>query len=52
MGVTKPTAPRSTPRPVKARVSRTKGRLSKRTAFVRDIVKEVTGLVIPGVRPR
>ncbi|KAF4555335.1 60S ribosomal protein L36 [Elsinoe fawcettii] len=33
-----------TPRQVKPRVSRTKGHLSKRTAFVRDIVKEVAGL--------
>ncbi|KAI1000964.1 hypothetical protein K3495_g7237 [Podosphaera aphanis] len=28
----------------KPRVSRTKGHLSKRTAFVREIVKEVSGL--------
>ncbi|KAK6002787.1 hypothetical protein QM012_001537 [Aureobasidium pullulans] len=33
-----------TPRQPAARVSRTKGHLSKRTAFVRDIVKEVAGL--------
>ncbi|KOS21191.1 60S ribosomal protein L36 [Escovopsis weberi] len=33
-----------TPRVVKARVSRTKGHLSKRTAFVREVVKEVAGL--------
>merc|ERR1712130_170734 len=33
-----------TPRQVKPRVSRTKGHLSKRTAFVRDIVKEVAGM--------
>ncbi|KAM0690462.1 hypothetical protein Q7P36_009229 [Cladosporium allicinum] len=33
-----------TPRQSKPRVSRTKGHLSKRTAFVRDIVKEVSGL--------
>ncbi|KAL1584858.1 Large ribosomal subunit protein eL36 [Cladosporium halotolerans] len=33
-----------TPRQVKPRVSRTKGHLSKRTAFVRDVVKEVSGL--------
>lgn len=32
-----------TPRQVKPRVSRTKGHLSKRTAFVRDVVKEVSG---------
>ena len=32
-----------TPRQSKPRVSRTKGHLSKRTAFVRDIVKEVSG---------
>ncbi|EHK98094.1 60S ribosomal protein L36 (TRP36) [Glarea lozoyensis ATCC 20868] len=31
-------------RTVKPRVSRTKGHLSKRTAFVREIVKEVSGL--------
>ncbi|KAF4637129.1 hypothetical protein G7Y89_g944 [Cudoniella acicularis] len=31
-------------RVVKPRVSRTKGHLSKRTAFVREIVKEVSGL--------
>ncbi|PSS27732.1 hypothetical protein M430DRAFT_131550 [Amorphotheca resinae ATCC 22711] len=31
-------------RVVKPRVSRTKGHLSKRTAFVREIVKEVAGL--------
>lgn len=34
---------KTTPRVVKPRVSRTKGHLSKRTAFVRDIVKEVAG---------
>ncbi|KAL3422904.1 60s ribosomal protein l36 [Phlyctema vagabunda] len=34
----------TTPRAVKPRVSRTKGHLSKRTAFVREIVKEVAGL--------
>ncbi|KAL1304893.1 hypothetical protein AAFC00_003811 [Neodothiora populina] len=33
-----------TPRQPKPRVSRTKGHLSKRTAFVRDVVKEVSGL--------
>ncbi|PSK55208.1 60S ribosomal protein L36 [Elsinoe australis] len=33
-----------TPRQVKPRVSRMKGHLSKRTAFVRDVVKEVAGL--------
>lgn len=33
-----------TPLAVKPRPSRTKGHLSKRTAFVRDIVKEVAGL--------
>ncbi|MCJ1365874.1 60S ribosomal protein L36 [Acarospora aff. strigata] len=31
-------------RDVKPRISRTKGHLSKRTAFVREIVKEVSGL--------
>ncbi|KAH8906748.1 ribosomal protein L36e [Coniochaeta sp. PMI_546] len=35
---------KTTARVVKPRVSRTKGHLSKRTAFVRDIVKEVAGL--------
>lgn len=35
---------KTTPRVIKPRVSRTKGHLSKRTAFVRDIVKEVAGL--------
>ena len=34
-----------TPRQPKQRVSRTKGHLSKRTAFVRDVVKEVSGYV-------
>merc|ERR1711941_54578 len=33
-----------TPYQPKPKVSRTKGHLSKRTAFVRDIVKEVSGL--------
>ncbi|KAI5240474.1 hypothetical protein E4T43_06058 [Aureobasidium subglaciale] len=33
-----------TPRQPAPRVSRTKGHLSKRTAFVRDVVKEVAGL--------
>ncbi|KAF1355393.1 ribosomal protein L36e [Delphinella strobiligena] len=33
-----------TVRQPKPRVSRTKGHLSKRTAFVRDVVKEVSGL--------
>lgn len=36
-----------TPRQPKPRVSRMKGHLSKRTAFVRDIVKEVAGYVEP-----
>jgi len=45
-----------TPRQVKPRVSRTKGHLSKRTAFVRDVVKEVSGyafspLPSPGLEP-
>ncbi|PKS06408.1 hypothetical protein jhhlp_007156 [Lomentospora prolificans] len=35
---------KTTPRVAKARVSRTKGHLSKRTAFVREVVKEVAGL--------
>ncbi|KAF1815508.1 ribosomal protein L36e [Eremomyces bilateralis CBS 781.70] len=33
-----------TPRTPKPRVSRMKGHLSKRTAFVREIVREVAGL--------
>ena len=33
-----------TPLPPRAKISYTKGHLSKRTAFVRDIVKEVAGL--------
>ncbi|KIV94610.1 60S ribosomal protein L36 [Exophiala mesophila] len=33
-----------TPITPKPRISRTKGHLSKRTAFVREIVKEVAGL--------
>ncbi|KAK5076802.1 ribosomal protein L36 [Lithohypha guttulata] len=33
-----------TPLAPRPRISRTKGHLSKRTAFVRDIVKEVAGL--------
>ncbi|KAK1769752.1 60S ribosomal protein L36 [Phialemonium atrogriseum] len=35
---------KTTPRVSKPRISRSKGRLSKRTAFVREIVKEVAGL--------
>lgn len=35
------TTPLNTP---KTRISRTKGRSTRRTAFVRDIVREVTGL--------
>ena len=34
-----------TPREFKPRISRTKGHLSKRTQFVREIVKEVSGYV-------
>ncbi|KAK6354276.1 60S ribosomal protein L36 [Orbilia blumenaviensis] len=33
-----------TPHESKARISRTKGKASKRTLFVRDIVREVAGL--------
>ena len=40
-----PPLQKTTARVVKPRVSRTKGHLSKRTAFVRDIVKEVSGYV-------
>lgn len=36
---------KTTPRESKPRISRTKGHLSKRTAFVREIVKEVSGYV-------
>ncbi|KAL9010467.1 MAG: hypothetical protein Q9173_004598 [Seirophora scorigena] len=36
---------KTTPREFKSRISRTKGHLSKRTAFVREIVKEVSGYV-------
>ncbi|KAK2753600.1 60S ribosomal protein L36 [Arachnomyces sp. PD_36] len=35
---------KTTPNEPKPRISRTKGHLSRRTAFVRDIVKEVAGL--------
>jgi len=35
---------KTTPRVLPKRVSRTKGHLSKRTSFVREIVKEVAGL--------
>ncbi|KAI4152553.1 MAG: hypothetical protein LQ341_000692 [Variospora aurantia] len=35
---------KTTPHEFKPRISRTKGHLSKRTAFVREIVKEVSGL--------
>jgi len=38
-----PQIQKTTARVSKPRVSRTKGHLSKRTAFVRDIVKEVAG---------
>jgi large subunit ribosomal protein L36e len=34
----------TTPHVSKPRIGRSKGRLSKRTAFVRDVVKEVSGL--------
>ena len=34
-----------TPRQPATKISRTKGHLSKRTAFVREIVKEVSGYV-------
>lgn len=37
---------KTTARVSKPRVSRTKGHLSKRTAFVRSIVQEVAGYVI------
>lgn len=38
-----PTKPRTTPRALSARQSHAKGRLSKRTAFAREIVREVAG---------
>lgn len=40
-----PNIQKVTPRESKPRISRTKGHLSKRTAFVREIVKEVAGYV-------
>lgn len=40
-----PAPQKVTPRQSKPRVSRMKGHLSKRTAFVRDVVKEVAGYV-------
>lgn len=40
-----PRPQKTTARVNKPRVSRTKGHLSKRTAFVRDLVKEVAGYV-------
>jgi hypothetical protein len=42
-----PRLQKTTARVSKPRVSRTKGHLSKRTAFVRDLVKEVAGYVSP-----
>ncbi|ODA81997.1 hypothetical protein RJ55_00502 [Drechmeria coniospora] len=39
-----PNVQKTTARVAKPRVSRTKGHLSKRTAFVREVVKEVAGL--------
>lgn len=38
---------KTTPRDRKPRVSRTKGHLSKRTAFVREVVREIAGYVKP-----
>ncbi|KAL1972384.1 hypothetical protein VTN31DRAFT_6798 [Thermomyces dupontii] len=35
---------KTTPIEPRPRISRSKGRLSRRTAFVRDIIKEVAGL--------
>jgi len=35
-------------RELKPRIGRSKGRLSKRTTFVREIIKEVAGYVDPG----
>lgn len=45
-----PRVQKTTARVSKPRVSRTKGHLSKRTAFVRDLVKEVAGYVLPFYR--
>lgn len=45
-----PRVQKTTARVSKPRVSRTKGHLSKRTAFVRDLVKEVAGYVSPQPR--
>lgn len=42
---------KTTPRE-SSRISRTKGHLSKRTAFVREIVKEVSGYVISPITSR
>ena len=40
---------KTTPHEIKSRISRTKGHLSKRTAFVREVVKEVAGYVLPTI---
>ena len=45
-----PIIQKTTPREFKPRISRTKGHLSKRTAFVREIVKEVSGYVEIDIR--
>lgn len=45
-GLTLRAQQKTTPREFKPRISRTKGHLSKRTAFVREIVKEVSGYVL------
>lgn len=46
-----PPLQKTTARVTKPRVSRTKGHLSKRTAFVRDLVKEVAGYVFHSSQP-
>ena len=46
-----PPLQKTTARVTKPRVSRTKGHLSKRTAFVRDLVKEVAGYVFHSFLP-
>ena len=42
---------KTTPRERKPRISRTKGHLSKRTKFVREVVKEVAGYVLCQCEP-
>lgn len=51
-GLTEVLIQKVTPRQPKPRVSRMKGHLSKRTAFVRDVVKEVSGYARPQIEGR